>query len=100
MRKGKCEICGCRIELGFVERHHVIPTQVTEENGLPESQTLRLCSNCHREVHTWYSAKGSVINYDPKTKRFITKAETDIVKEYDSALNSFIKYKKKRIKQL
>ena len=98
MRKERCELCGYRIEPGYIERHHVVPTHVTEQAGLPESQTLRLCSNCHREVHTWYSAKVSDTAYDPKIKRFRTKSWLEMAKEYDSAFNSYMKYKKKRTK--
>lgn len=99
MRKERCELCGCRIELGSIERHHVVPTMVTEQAGLPESRTLRLCSNCHREAHTWYSAKVSDMAYEPETKRFRAKSWVEMVKEYNSAFNSFTKYKKKRTKQ-
>ena len=94
MRKQKCEICGTRIEPGYIERHHIVPTQVTEQAGLPESQTLELCSDCHREVHARYSANVSEMAYDLQTKQFRTKSGVELVKEYHSALNSFIKYKK------
>ena len=96
MKKYRCEFCACLVEPGVIERHHVVPIMVTEQAGLPESQTLRLCSHCHREVHAWYSAKVSEMAYDLQTKQFRTKSGIEMVKEYDSAFNSFMKYKKKQ----
>ena len=100
MRKEICELCGNRIEPRYIERHHVIPTQVTEQAGLPESQTLMLCSDCHREMQKWYSAKVSDMTYDSKTKRFRNRSWLEIVKEYRSAFNSLMKYRKKKPKLL
>ena len=99
MRKVRCEICGNRIEPGYIERHHVVPTHITEKAGLSELPILRLCRNCHREVHTWYSAKVSGMTYDPGTKRFRTKPWLEMVKEYEYAFNSFMEGKKKRTKR-
>ncbi|MHC4690680.1 MAG: hypothetical protein ACYS5F_13745 [Planctomycetota bacterium] len=98
MRKEKCELCSSRIEPGYIEIHHVIPTYVTEQAGLPESQTLRLCRNCHREVCVWYTAKVSDITYNSETKRLITRSWVEMVKEYDAAFNSFMKHKKQQDK--
>ncbi len=94
MRKGKCELCGRQIDFGIIERHHVIPPEVTEEAGLPESKTLRVCSNCHREVHTWYSARVSDMYYDSEAKRFTSRASPEVAKEYKSAFDNFVKYRK------
>ena len=96
MRKENCEICGRRIELGTIERHHVVPTEVTEQAGLPESETLRSCSNCYQEVCAWYSAKVSGVVYDTGSQRFERKSQLEMIKEYESAFNNFMKYKKKR----
>ncbi len=93
MRKERCELCGSRVEPGYIERHHVVPTHVTEQAGLPESQTLRLCRNCHREVHSWYSARVSDTAYDIKTKRFRTRSWLEMVKEYQATFDGFVKYK-------
>ena len=94
MPKEECELCGCQIELGLVEKHHVVPTDVTEQAGLPESQTLRLCSDCHREAHSWYSATVSDMEYEPKIKRFRNKLPLEMVREYEFAFNSFMKRKR------
>jgi len=93
-----CELCGYRSQLGDIEEHHTIPVEVTEQAGMPPSQTLRLCSNCHREVHKWYSAKVSDIAYDLTTKRFKAKSYPEMVEEYQSAFNHFVKYKNKQKK--
>ena len=99
MGKETCELCEYEVEVGFIEKHHVVPREVIKQAGLPESQTLRLCSNCHREVHAWYSAKVVGMAYDPETKRFRTKSWLELVEEYDSIFNNFMKSKKKRAKQ-
>ena len=96
MRKETCELCGRKIELGFIEKNHIIPTEVTEEAGMPESKAVRLCSNCHRELRRWYSTKVTDVAYAPETRRFRTKSWTERVKEYESAYDSFIKYKRKQ----
>ena len=98
MRKGTCELCGCRIRLGAVEQHHVVPTNITEQAGMPESQILILCGNCHREAHTWYSTKVADMTYDSKTKLFRAKSCLEMVKEYQSVFSSFAKYKKEQRK--
>ena len=100
MRKEKCELCGNRIDPRYIERHHVVPTQVTEKAGLPESQTFKLCSDCHREIQEWYSLKVSDMTYDPKIKRFRNRSWLEMVKEYESAFNSFMKYWEKQPKLL
>ena len=52
-----CELCGYQSQLGAVEKHHIIPNEVTEQAGIPKSQTVRMCCNCRRELDTWYSGK-------------------------------------------
>lgn len=100
MRKEKCELCANRIEPRYIERCHVVPTQVTEQTGLLESQILRLCSHCHREIQEWYSAQVSDMIYDPNTGRFRNRSCFEMVKEYESAFNSFMKYRVKQPKLL
>lgn len=97
MRRVMCEVCGYRIEPGYLERHHVVPTDITEQAGLTESQTLSLCTNCHREVRTWYSGKVSDMAYDLKTKRFKDKSCLEMVREYQATFDGFVKYKKKQM---
>jgi len=94
MGKETCEFCGCRSELGTIEKHHIVPTRVTEQAGVPESATIVLCSNCHREVHTWYSENVFDMAYDPAVKRFRQKSPVEMVKEYEAAHRVFAAYKK------
>ena len=93
-----CEICGCRSQLGATEKHHTIPLEVTEEAGMPESQTLRMCLNCRLELDKWYSAEVAKMVYDTKMQRFRYKTSVEMVQEYQSAFNSFVNYKKRRSK--
>ena len=99
MREETCEICGYQSQLGAIEKHHIVPTSVTEQSGIPLSQAVRLCCNCHREVHTWYSMKGRDMAYDPKAKQFLAKSGLEMVKEYQSVFSSFVKYKKEPKRQ-
>ncbi len=94
MKKKSCEVCGYESDLAAIENHHIIPTEVTEEAGMPRSRTVRLCCNCRREVDTWYRARVAPMAYDSATKRFRTKSYSEMVKEYQSAFDSFMKYKK------
>jgi len=94
MARGSCELCGCRIELRTVEKQHIVPTRVTEQAGLPESPSIRLCSNCYKELDTWYSQNVFDMAYDPGTKRFRQKSAVELVEEYESAYKVFATYKK------
>ena len=93
MRKDICEVCGGKSDPGAMESHHIVPKEVTEEAGIQDSQSLSLCRNCHREVHTWYSANVTDTVYDSRTKRFKQKSSLEMVKGYLSAFNSFVKRK-------
>ena len=53
MRKETCELCGYQGEPEAIEKHHIVPRMVTEQAGIPESATMRLCSNCQRDVDMW-----------------------------------------------
>ena len=96
MRDETCELCGYRGQPATTEIHHIVPKELTEQAGMPESQTISLCGNCHREVHTWCSAKVSDVVYDIKTKGFRERSWLEMVKEYQSAFSSFAKYNKRR----
>ena len=98
MGRDACEICGYQSQLGAIEKHHIIPIEVTEEAGIQKSQTVDLCCNCHREVHAWYSAKVMDIAYDPASQRFKDKSSLETVKAFQAAFNSFSKYKNEQKK--
>jgi len=94
MGKETCELCGYRSQLGAIEKHYIVPKELTSQAGVPDSATVTLCSNCHREVHTWYSKKVFDMAYAPTTKRFRPKSLVEMVKEYEAAYRIFDKYKK------
>ncbi len=94
MEKETCELCGYRSDLVTIETHHIVPTKVTGQAGMPESATVRLCRNCHSEVHTWYSQNVFDIAYDPGTKQFEQKSLVKIVKEYEASYKMFAAYKR------
>ena len=94
MGKEICELCGYRSEPGTIQKHYVVPTKVTQQAGMPESATVRLCSNCRREVDNWYSQNVFDMAYDPGTKRFRQKSFNEMVKEYEAAYRVFATYKK------
>ena len=89
-----CELCGYMDELWAIEPHHIVPKELTSKAGMPDSATVTLCSNCHREVHTWYSKKVFNMTYDPAVKRFRPKSLVEMVKEYETAYRIFAEYKK------
>ena len=93
MGKETCELCGCRIDPGTIEKHHIVPIKITEQAGMPESASIRLCPDCHREVHTWYSGNIFEMAYDPETKRFRQKSPLEMVKEYQASYKVFVAYK-------
>ena len=76
-----------------MEQHHVVPTEVTASTGIPESQTLWLCANCHHEVHSWYRSKVARTTYDPNIKRFRPRSDLELVREYQAVFNNYLKYK-------
>ena len=94
MRKETCELCGYQGEPEAIEKHHIVPRMVTEQAGIPESATMRLCSNCQREVDIWYSQHVSDMAYDPGTKQFKQKSANELVKEYEAAYKVFATYKR------
>ena len=94
MGKETCELCGYRSEVGTIEQHHIVPTKVTGQAGVPESATIKLCRNCHSEVHTWYSQNVFDMVYDAATKRFRQKSVGEMIKEYEAAYKVFAAYKR------
>ena len=96
MREETCELCGHKGQPATMEIHHIVPKDLTEQAGMRASQVVRLCCDCHREVHAWYKAKVSDVVYSAKTKEFRQRSWLEMVKEYQSAFNSFVKCNKGR----
>ena len=94
----KCELCGYVSQLDAIEKHHIVPKELTAEAKMRASATAALCSNCHREVHTWYDKKVFDKVYNTGDKRFRVKTPVEMVKEYQVAYRIFVQYKKEQHK--
>jgi 5-methylcytosine-specific restriction endonuclease McrA len=93
LAKETCKVCNSVVDAGTLEKHHIVPRDVTDEAGIPESQTVRLCADCHEEVHAWYTARVRHTEYDADSKRFRTKSSLEMVREYQAAFSAFVNYK-------
>ena len=96
MAEELCETCGYKSLLGAVEKYCAIPNEITEAAGMPESQTLKICCNCRRELETWYSAKVAKMVYDNRMQQYRHRTSAEMVDEYQSIFNGFVAFKKKR----
>ena len=76
-----CQICGYRTEYGAIEEHHVVPQSFTEKLGLPKSEVIRVCSNCHEELGNW-----------------CTHHDCNTPDDYSRATQEFTRYKRGYIK--
>lgn len=88
-----CQFCRYDDTPDIIEQHHIVPTDVSAQAGIPESQTIWLCPNCHREVHSWYRSRVARSTYDQTNKRFRPMSGLELVREYQAVFNSFLKYK-------
>jgi len=93
-RKTTCEACGGKSRLGFLIVHHIIPEHVTRQMEIIDSSTVGLCLSCHSAVHNWYAKRVFSLLYDFKSKQFKNRLPTEIVKEYKSAYEVFVRRKK------
>ncbi len=94
MRKYACNLCGREIEPGTVVIHNIVPCEVTQQTGMSDSETVKLCVNCCKEVEAWYLKRVTSTTYDWGSKRFRPKLPTEMVTEYEAAYTAFVKYKK------
>ena len=92
MEKKACELCGCEVGSRAMEKHYIVPSEVSEQAGVDKSRIIRLCFNCQRELNRWYSAKIADMTYDTKTKQFRTKSPQEMAKEYEIAYQWFSRY--------
>ena len=93
MANEKCQVCKNRVEPEDMEKHHIVPKNQTDDAGIPESQTILMCANCHQEVHSWYTARVRHTEYDSDARRFRTKSSLEMVSEYQTVFSDFVKYK-------
>ena len=92
-----CQLCKRRVKADTMADHHIVPTEVTTDAGIPESQTVRLCQPCHTEVHSWYLARVRHTEYDAGAKRFRTKSYLEMVPEYQAAFSDLVRHKDARV---
>ena len=95
----RCELCGNRVQRRAIETHHIIPQELTSPAGIPDSATVRLCPDCHQEVHTWYSKKVFNQTYNTMNQCFKPKPPAKIVKEYELTYKAFAEYKRGQLKR-
>ena len=93
MAKETCKVCNNVVDPDAIEVHHIVPRDVTNDAGIPESQTIRLCADCHEAVHTWYTARVRHTEYDSDSRRFRNKSYLEMVGEYQSAFSTFVNYR-------
>ena len=93
MARETCQLCKRRRSPASVAEHHIVPIELTAGGGIPESQLLRRCADCHDEVHNWYAAKVHHKEYDLGERRFRDKSSLEMVQEYQIAFSSFVNYK-------
>jgi len=94
MEQATCQVCGYKGKPETVARHHIIPRELTEQAGMPDSATVMLCRNCSQELNDWYSKRAFNMAYDPASKRFRPRLPHEMVREYETAYRAFAKYKK------
>ena len=99
MGKDSRDVCRHKMEPGSARKHDIIPEVFTELCGISDSGSVILCVNCYKEVHDWYLRRVYNLTYDYETKRFKYKSPKEMVKEYQSAFRSFVKYKSKRTQE-
>jgi len=91
--EGTCQVCKNSVDPEDIEIHHIVPKDLTDEEGTPESQTFKLCTICHNEVHAWYTARVRHTEYDDKARRFRNKSSLEMINEYQKVFSDFMKYK-------
>jgi hypothetical protein len=93
-RKKACEACGNKSRLGFLIVHHIIPEHVTRQMGMLDSSTVGLCLSCHSAVHHCYANRVFSMPYDSVRKQFKNRLPDEIVKEYKSTYEGFVRGKR------
>jgi len=98
MEKGTCEVCGGKSQLEVIEKHHIVPREVTEQAGKLKSKIVRLCASCQKELHEWNLNAVADMTFDTKVNRFRPKLPLEMVQEYKTAYRRFAQYKKEQRK--
>ena len=94
MGKQHCEFCKCILHENNSILHHIVPEEIAKQAGLHDLKTVRLCLHCCNEVMAWYNERVSSNTYDWMAKHFVPKSAIEMVKEYETAYEAFIKYRR------
>jgi NMD protein affecting ribosome stability and mRNA decay len=89
-----CQLCGSEVEPKAIEKHYVVPKEITEQARMRRAKIVRLCPKCGAELKSWYSARIADTVYDTQIKRFREKLPLEMVREYEGAYNRFARFKK------
>ena len=100
MGKEICELCGCNSEYGILEKHHIVPVEITKPAGFLEARVVKICRNCLQELNRWNKLKVRDTVYDAKIKRFRAKSPLEMTREYEISYRMFTEYKKRQIEGL
>ena len=99
MGKETYELCGCSSEFGTLEKHHIVPVEITQPVAFPESKVVTLCRNCLQELNRWNKIKVRDMVYDARIKQFRAKSPLKIVREYETSYRVLVEYKKREIRR-
>ena len=94
-----CDVCGHKQETELTVVHRIIPEDVAIRFGISDSPAVTLCIYCSNEIRDWCRGRVSTLTYDSGLKRFRSKSQNEIRKEYQTAYQSFLDHKGKRRKR-
>ena len=89
-----CDICGYRSYLGAVQKHQIIPGNITCAANVSEPQTIKMCYNCRRELDMWYSIKIVEMTFDAKVPCYRYKTPLELLEHYRKVFAGFKNHKK------
>jgi hypothetical protein len=89
-----CDICGRKIEPETRTLHRIVPKSTIQGAELPDPGIVPLCLDCGNGLHSWYRDRVSDSTYDKRIKHFRPKSPDEMVKEYETAYQAYVKYKR------
>ena len=92
--KVSCQLCGNEVESNVIEKHYIVPKEITEQARRRRARIVRLCPKCGIDLRQWYATKIADKTFDAQIKRFRDKLPEEMVREYEGAYNRFARYKK------
>jgi heterodisulfide reductase subunit B len=92
--KVSCQLCGNEVDSNEIEKHYIVPKEITEQARRRRAKIVRLCPKCGADLRKWYAARIADTTYDDQIQRFRAKLPEEMVREYEGAYNRFAKLKK------